>query len=117
MTPRSTCTSSRTCGTVVSISPLGYEHREINNQVIADPVQRAGDQLGFNAPANLKNRQEVDSFFTELDFPIVTSTMNVPFMRSLDLSLAWRYEEFDDTDLYATDPTQTDGQLRQRESG
>ena len=30
--------------------------------------------------------------------------MNVPFIRSLELSLAWRYEKFTDTDLYATDP-------------
>jgi len=84
---------------------FGYEHREVNNKVISDPVQRAGDQLGFNAAADLKNRQEVDSFFAEMIFPIVTSTMNVPFVRSLELSIAWRHEEFDDTDLFATDPT------------
>jgi iron complex outermembrane receptor protein len=83
---------------------VGYEHREVNNKVIADPVQRAGDQLGFNAADDLENRQEVDSVFTELIVPIVTSTMNVPFVRSLELSLAWRYEKFTDTDLYATDP-------------
>jgi iron complex outermembrane receptor protein len=80
---------------------VGYEHREVNNKVIADPVQRAGDQLGFNAADDLENRQEVDSVFTELIVPIVTSTMNVPFVRSLELSLAWRYEKFTDTDLYA----------------
>jgi iron complex outermembrane recepter protein len=84
---------------------VGYEHREVNAKVIADPVQRVGDQLGFNQGSDLKNRQEVDSVFTELIVPIVTSTMNVPFVRSLELSLAWRYEKFDDTDLFATDPT------------
>ena len=85
---------------------FGYEHREVNNKVIADPVQRAGDQLGFNAADDLKNRQEVDSFFTELIFPFVTSTMNVPFVRSLELSIAWRNEKFTDTDLFATDPAE-----------
>jgi iron complex outermembrane recepter protein len=82
----------------------GYEHREVNNKVIADPVQRAGDQLGFNAADDLKNRQEVDSFFTEIIFPFVTSSMNVPFVRSLELSIAWRNEKFTDTDLFALDP-------------
>ena len=84
----------------------GYEHREVNNKQIADPVQRAGDQLGFNASDDLKNRQEVDSFFWELIFPFVTSNMNVPFVRSLELSIAWRHEKFTDTDLFATDPTE-----------
>jgi len=78
---------------------LGYEHREIQAHAIADPVQAAGDQLGFNQAApQTKTKQEVDSFFTELYFPIVTSTMNVPFIRSLDMTLAWRYEKFDDED-------------------
>jgi len=85
---------------------VGYEHREVNNKVIADPTQKIGDQLGFTQGADLSNRQEVDSVFTELIIPFVTSTMNVPFVRSLELSLAWRYEKFTDTDLYATDPTQ-----------
>jgi len=84
---------------------FGYEHREINQKTIADPVQRAGDQLGFNAGADNKFRQEVDSFFTELYFPIITSTMNIPFMRSLDMTFAWRYEKFNDTDLMPVDPT------------
>jgi iron complex outermembrane recepter protein len=78
---------------------LGYEHREIQQHAVADPVQAAGDQLGFNQQdANTKTVQEVDSFFTELYFPIVTSTMNIPFIRSLDMTLAWRYEKFDDRD-------------------
>jgi iron complex outermembrane receptor protein len=83
---------------------VGYEHREVNNKVIADPTQKIGNQLGFTQGSDLENRQEVDSVFTELIFPIVTSTMNVPFIRSLELSLAWRYEKFTDTDLYAVDP-------------
>jgi len=83
---------------------VGYEHREVNNQVIADATQKLGDQLGFNAADDLSNRQEVDSVFTELVIPFVTSTMNVPFVRSLELSLAWRYEKFTDTDLYALTP-------------
>ena len=76
----------------------GYEHREIALHSVPDPVQANGDQLGFNAAPNSKTLQEVDSFFTELSVPLVTSTMNVPFVRSLDFSVAWRYEKFNDRD-------------------
>src|ERR1700686_3294537 len=76
----------------------GYEHRHLEDHVIPDPVQAAGDQLGFNQAANIKALQEVDSVFLELGIPIVTSAMNVPFVRSFDMDLAWRYEKFNDTD-------------------
>lgn len=78
----------------------GYEHRNLHQQSIPDPVQAAGDQLGFNQAPNTKTTQEVDSFFTELNFPIVTSTMNVPFVRSFEIAIAWRYEKFDMRDNY-----------------
>ncbi|MEY2495479.1 MAG: iron complex outerrane recepter protein [Verrucomicrobiota bacterium] len=78
----------------------GYEHRNVAQHSVPDPVQAAGDQLGFNQAPNTKTLQEVDSFFTELSIPIITSTMNVPFARSLDLSIAWRYEKFNDRDEY-----------------
>jgi iron complex outermembrane recepter protein len=77
----------------------GYEHREINQKQIPDPVQASNDQLGFNQSPLLKFRQEVDSFFFELGIPIVTSSMNVPWVRSLDLDIAWRREKFTDTNL------------------
>jgi iron complex outermembrane receptor protein len=77
----------------------GYEHREINQKQIPDPVQAANDQLGFNQAPLLKYRQEVDSWFFEFGIPLVTSTMNIPFVRSLDLDIAWRREEFNDTNL------------------
>ena len=79
----------------------GYEHRNIHQHSVPDPVQANGDQLGFNQAPNTKTTQEVDSFFTELAVPIITSTMNVPFVRSLDLSIAWRYEKFKDRDDYS----------------
>jgi len=79
----------------------GYEHRNINQHSVPDPVQAAGDQLGFNQAPNTKTTQEVDSVFLELAVPIITSTMNVPFVRSLDLSVAWRYEKFNDRDDYS----------------
>jgi iron complex outermembrane receptor protein len=63
-------------------------------------VQVAGDQLGFNQSPNTKTLQKVDSVFFEFGIPIVTSTMNIPFIRSLDLSLAWRYEKFNDEDQF-----------------
>jgi iron complex outermembrane receptor protein len=76
----------------------GYEHREQAAHSVPDPVQVAGDQLGFNASPVTKTHQKVDSVFVELDIPFVTSTMNVPFVRSLDFSAAWRYEKFHDED-------------------
>ncbi len=78
----------------------GYEHRTISEHSVPDPVQAAGDQLGFDQSPNTKTKQDVDSFFTELTIPIVTSTMNVPFVRSLEISGAFRYEHFDERDQY-----------------
>jgi iron complex outermembrane recepter protein len=69
---------------------MGYEHREIQQHSVADFVE---------SPST-KTLQEVNSFFTELNLPIVRSTMNVPFIQSLELALAWRYEKFDDSDSY-----------------
>jgi iron complex outermembrane receptor protein len=83
---------------------VGYEHRNLEQQSIPDPVQAAGNQLGFNQAPNTKVLQEVDSVFLELGVPIVTSAMNVPFVRSLDVDLAWRYEKFKDTDQTPLDP-------------
>ena len=80
---------------------LGYEHREVAQHSVPDPVQAAGDQLGFNQAPNTKTLQRVDSVFTELNFPIVTSTMHVPFVRSFEISIAYRYEKFEDKDQYA----------------
>jgi iron complex outermembrane receptor protein len=83
---------------------IGYEHRYIAQHQIPDPVQAAGDQLGFNAAPNTKYRQEVDSVFGELGIPIITSTMNVPFVRSLDFSFAYRYEKFTNHDNFNQNP-------------
>ncbi|MFN2623770.1 MAG: TonB-dependent receptor domain-containing protein [Chthoniobacterales bacterium] len=77
----------------------GYERRTVNQKQIPDPIQASDDQLGFNQAPLLKYRQEVDSYFFELGIPIITSTMNVPWVRSLDLDIAWRREEFDNTNL------------------
>ncbi|MGZ5004505.1 MAG: TonB-dependent receptor domain-containing protein [Chthoniobacterales bacterium] len=79
---------------------LGYEHRNVAEHSVPDPVQAAGDQLGFDQSPNTKTSQKVDSFFAELTVPIVTSTMNVPFVRSLELSFAYRYEKFKEKDQY-----------------
>ena len=79
---------------------IGYEHRNIHQHQVPDPVQANGDQLGFNAAALQKFQQTANSVFTELNFPIITSTMNIPGVRSLDLAIAWRYEKFEDEDLF-----------------
>jgi len=61
----------------------GYVHEWRQDQQIGDPVQAAGDQLGFNAVPNAKFNQEVNSYFGEIKVPFVTSTMNVPFVNFL----------------------------------
>jgi len=71
---------------------------------VPDPVQVAGDQLGFNQAPLTKYRQEVDSFFGEITVPIITSTMNIPFVRALEIGAAYRYEQFDDFDLFHQNP-------------
>ncbi len=80
---------------------VGYEHRQLASRQVPDPTQASGDQLGFNAAPNTKFEQVVNSVFTELTFPIITSTMNVPFVRSFEIAAAWRYEKFDDKDQYS----------------
>ena len=83
---------------------VGYEHREIAQNSIPDPVQVSGNQLGFNQSPLTKYRQEVNSVFGEITVPIVTSTMNIPFVRSLEVGAAYRFEEFDDFDLFHQNP-------------
>ncbi len=79
---------------------VGYEHREVHTKNEPDPTQGQGDQLGFNASDRFKLEQIVNSVFAELNFPIVTSTMNVPFIRSLEVSIAFRYEKFELKDQF-----------------
>lgn len=86
-----------------------YEHREVNPKQIPDAVQASNDQLGFSPAPLFKFRQEVDSWFFELAVPLITSTMSVPLVRSLDLGISWRREEFSDTnlELVARSPVRT----------
>ena len=83
---------------------FGYEHRESRQHSIPDPVQASDDQLGFNQAPLTKYRQEVNAFFAEVTIPIITSTMNIPFVRSFEIGAAYRYEEFDDFDLFHQNP-------------
>ena len=78
----------------------GYEHRQTQATSIPDPVQLSNQQFGFNPAPRSKFLQEVDSVFAELNVPLVTSTMNVPFVRSLDVSAAFRSEKFDDRNRF-----------------
>jgi outer membrane receptor protein involved in Fe transport len=82
---------------------IGYEHRNSEFEQFPDPTQEAGDQLGFNAGARYNFRTEVDSYFGELRVPLITSAMNIPFAKSLEASFAFRYEEFENTDLFNKD--------------
>jgi iron complex outermembrane recepter protein len=77
----------------------GYQRIWEQQHSTPDPVQAQGDQLGFNAQPNFKFHQEVNAWFGEMRIPFVISTMNVPLINSLEVNYAYRYEEFDDTDL------------------
>jgi outer membrane receptor protein involved in Fe transport len=79
---------------------IGYEHRRLASESIPDPVQVAGDQLGFNQSPLAKFVQEVDSFFGELRVPLIVSTMNLSWMRSLEFGFAYRYENFENRDQF-----------------
>lgn len=82
---------------------LGAEYRQSRKQQVPDPVQAAGDQLGFDASLPSKYKQEVRSIFGELTIPLVTSTLHIPGVRSLELAVAYRYEEFENEDqLFGT---------------
>jgi iron complex outermembrane receptor protein len=77
----------------------GYQRIWEQQHSIPDPVQAAGDSLGLAAAPNFKFRQEVNAWFGEVRIPFVISTMNVPFVYNLEVDYAYRFEEFDDTDL------------------
>lgn len=79
---------------------LGYEHRLSATNSVPDPTQAANDQLGFGAGVKEKYKQEADSYFGELIVPIITSAMNIPAVSSLEISGAYRYEEFDNKDQF-----------------
>ena len=86
----------------------GYVHTYRQDQQIGDPVQAAGDQLGFNAVPNAKFQQVINAWFGEIKIPFVTSTMNVPFVNYFEIDYAFRYEEFTDHDLTNPDPGKPD---------
>lgn len=73
---------------------VGYERRETNPKVVPDPIQASGDAVGFTAASPANYRQEVSAWFFEVAWPVITSTMNVPWVRSLDVDVAWRREEY-----------------------
>jgi iron complex outermembrane recepter protein len=82
----------------------GYERIWEQQHSIPDPVQAAGDQLGFAPQPNFKFRQEVNAWFGEVRIPFVISTMNMPLIYNFQVDYAYRFEEFDDTDLTNPSP-------------
>jgi iron complex outermembrane recepter protein len=77
----------------------GYQRIWEQQHSIPDPVQAADDSLGLAAAPNFKYRQEVNAWYAEMRVPFVISTMNVPLIHSFEVDYAYRFEEFDDTDL------------------
>lgn len=76
-----------------------YEHWQVNPKQIPDAVQASNDQLGFDQTPPFKFRRNVDAWFFEIGVPLITAVMNVPAARSLDVDIAWRRDEFNDTNL------------------
>ncbi|MET0273105.1 MAG: TonB-dependent receptor, partial [Phenylobacterium sp.] len=54
------------------------------------------DALGASAARDTAGSRVVKSAYVELGVPIVSDEMNVPLVRSLDLQLAGRYEDYSD---------------------
>lgn len=82
---------------------FGAEYRQSRDQQLPDPVQAAGDALGFQPSLPSKYKQEVRSIFGELTLPLVTSILNIRGLRSLEVAVAYRYEEFENQDqLFGT---------------
>ncbi len=74
---------------------FGAEYRQERTSDEADPTQRQGDQLGFNAGADDSYHRSIYSGFGEIVLPIVTPSMKVPGILALEFSAAGRYEKFD----------------------
>jgi len=80
---------------------IGAENRETQPHQLPDAIEAGGDQIRFTASPNTKFKQEVDSFFADLLIPIITSTMKVWGIRSLEVESLFRYETFDTKDQYS----------------
>jgi len=77
---------------------IGAEYRQSRTHQLPDPVLSAGDQLGFNQSLPSKYKQDVRSIFGELTIPLVTSSLKIPGVRSFEVAVAYRYEEFQNKD-------------------
>jgi len=53
------------------------------------------DLMGNNLSLDTKGSRSVQSGYVELQVPLVSPDMNVPFAQSIDMQLATRYENFD----------------------
>ncbi|MEP6820803.1 MAG: TonB-dependent receptor [Chthoniobacterales bacterium] len=80
---------------------VGAEYRQSRSTEKPDPVELSGDTIGFIADAGVafKTQQAVTSVFAELSIPLISSIMHVPGARSLEISVAYRHEQFEDKDL------------------
>jgi outer membrane receptor protein involved in Fe transport len=54
------------------------------------------DALGASAARDTSGKRTVKSAYAELGVPIVSDEMNIPLIKSLDLQLAGRYEDYSD---------------------
>lgn len=73
---------------------VGFEFRREELRNNGDPVQVADDSLSYETETKYDADQDVWAGYLELNLPLITSTMNVPMVRSLDLDFAYRYERF-----------------------
>jgi outer membrane receptor protein involved in Fe transport len=55
----------------------------------------ADDGLSYETETKYDADQDIWAGYLELNLPLITSTMNVPMVRNLNLDFAYRYERFD----------------------
>ena len=62
-----------------------------------DTFPFVSDVMNSSPTPDNSGKRDVFSTFIELAIPMVSEKMNIPFIKSLDMQIAGRYEEFSDT--------------------
>lgn len=74
---------------------VGADYRENTFNFIPDALLTTGDVAGFNAVGPLAGSVKVQEVFGELFVPVLA---DLPFVRSLNLSFAYRYSDYSTVD-------------------
>jgi iron complex outermembrane receptor protein len=74
----------------------GFAHQEDNLRYEPDFPQRSGDLVGFNSDQPLTADRQIYSFFLETRIPILGPDQGIPAFHSFELTLAGRYDHYND---------------------